>query len=153
MTIYSSSSSGQKSYSHLWLYFFLLFTSNSSAKLGQWPTFNTYSKSTYLQDFHFDLRPEAGFFFSSFWNVGMPTGFHIVYGCLFKKKKFIYLFLAVLGLCCWADFCLVEGLGLLSSWGSRDNSLVAAPYCGGFSYCRAWALECLGFSNYGIWAH
>ena len=50
---------------------------------------NTYSKSTYLQDFHFDLRPEADFL-RSFWNVGMPTDFRNVCGCLFFRKTYSF---------------------------------------------------------------
>ena len=49
----------------------------------------------------------------------------------FKKNKFIYLFLAVLGLCCCTGISLVvESRGPLSS-------------------CDAWASHCNGFSCYG----
>ena len=44
---------------------------------------------------------------------------------LFFLKKFIYLFMAVLGLCCCAR----------------------ASHCGGFSCCGAQALGTLGFSS------
>ena len=56
-----------------------------------------------------------------------------------KKNKFIYLFLAVLGLCCCA--------GAFSSCGKQGATLrcgVQASHCGGFSCCRARAL--------GAWA-
>ena len=48
----------------------------------------------------------------------------------------MYVFLAVLGLqcCMWAFLCCGEQ-GLLCSWSAE------ASHCGGFSCCRAQALE------------
>ena len=63
--------------------------------------------------------------------------------------KFIYLLLAVLGLCCWQAFsrCREWGLPFVGSW--------ASP-CRGFSYCGAQALgggfSDGGFSNCSSWA-
>ena len=61
---------------------------------------------------------------------------------LFSKNCMFYLFLLALGLCCcpWA-FSSCGDWGLLSSCGVR------AAHCSGFSCCRAWALEHVGFSN------
>ena len=49
-------------------------------------------------------------------------------------KYCVYLFLAVLGLCC----CVRA----FSSWGEQgllSRSIVQVSHCGGFSCCRAWA--------------
>ena len=53
-------------------------------------------------------------------------------------KKIIYLFLAVLGLCCCVGFCLgaaIKGCSLVAV-------LIVAAHCGGFSCCRAWLWVC-----------
>ena len=56
--------------------------------------------------------------------------------------NFIYLFLAVLGLCCWMQ--------AFSSWHRLElPSSMQASHCSGFSCCRAWALGCTGFSSWG----
>ena len=56
--------------------------------------------------------------------------------------NFIYLFLAVLGLCCWMQaFSSCDRLELHSS--------MQASHCGGFSCCSARALGCTGFSSWG----
>ena len=58
----------------------------------------------------------------------------------------IYLFLAVLGLCCFARiFSGYSEQGLLSSCSAW------ACYCGGFSCCRVQALEHGGFSRCSMW--
>ena len=54
--------------------------------------------------------------------------------------KLIYLFLAVLVLCCLCGLSLVALVGLFSSWG------VWAFYCRGFPCCRAQAVGRMGFS-------
>ena len=64
---------------------------------------------------------------------------------IFIIKKFIYVFLVVLSLCCCTGFSLQLCFeqGLLSSgdvWASR---------CGGFSRCRAQAIGPMGFSSSG----
>ena len=56
----------------------------------------------------------------------------------FKKKLFIYVFLAALGLCCY-----LWVFSSCSTW---------ASHCGGFSCCRAWAPGCEGLSSDGSWA-
>ena len=53
----------------------------------------------------------------------------------------LYLFLAVLGLCCYSDFTCGEW-GLLSSCSERDllsSCHAGASHCGGLSCCRAQA--------------
>ena len=66
---------------------------------------------------------------------------------LLKNYVFIYLYLAMLGLCCyvWA-FSSCSDHGLLSNCGAQ------ACHCGGFSCWGAHALRCTGFSNCGMWA-
>ena len=61
------------------------------------------------------------------WSIGLII-------CFFKKND-VYLFLAVLGLCCsvWA-FSSCNKQGLHSSCG------MLASHCAGFSCCRAWLL-------------
>lgn len=54
----------------------------------------------------------------------------------------IYLFLAVLGLCCCKGFFSNCG-----EWGLLSRYRVWAPRCGGFSCCRAQAPGCWGFSG------
>ena len=55
--------------------------------------------------------------------------------CFFFLDLFIY-FLAVVGLCCHMQaFSSWDERGLLSSCGAWVS------YCGGFSCCRAWALD------------
>ena len=49
------------------------------------------------------------------------------------KKKFISLFLAVLGLCCCLDFSLVAA-------GATLHCSMQVSHCGGFSCCRALVL-------------
>ena len=67
---------------------------------------------------------------------------------LLKKMSAIYLFIAfysVLGLCCCMGFPVVSSeQGILFSCGKQ------ASHCGGFSYCRAWALGHTGFGNCGF---
>ena len=59
-----------------------------------------------------------------------------------KKNNNLYLFLAVLSLRCCMSFYLVAM--------SRGHSCVAwASHCGGFSCCRAQALERSGFRSCG----
>ena len=66
---------------------------------------------------------------------------------LLKKKVIIYLFLAVLGLCCYAGFFFsCSKLELGSSWG------VQASYCSGFSCFRARAPGHVGLSSCKIWS-
>ena len=61
-------------------------------------------------------------------------------------KYFIYLFLTVLGLCCWGGFSSSCGeLGLISSCGLQPLEGV------GFSSCGSWILE-RSVSNWGTWA-
>ena len=56
-----------------------------------------------------------------------------------RKKIFIYLFMAVLGLHCRMGFSLlVVSGGLLSSWGAQ------ASHYSGFSCCGAQGLGCVG---------
>ena len=55
-----------------------------------------------------------------------------------------YLFLTVLGLCCWAHaFFSCSKQGLLSSPGGQTS------HGSSLSCCGAWALGCIGFSSYG----
>ena len=61
-----------------------------------------------------------------------------------EKNYFIYLFWAVLDLCCRVGFFLIVVSG--------GYSLVWASHCGGFSCCTAWALGQADFSNCGTWA-
>ena len=61
---------------------------------------------------------------------------------LFFKNNFIYLFLAVLDLCCCAR--LFSSCG---KWGLLSSCSVQASLCGGFSCCRARALGRTGFSK------
>ena len=64
---------------------------------------------------------------------------------LFKKNYFVYLFLAVLSLCCCMGLFFSCGKqGLLSSCGEQPS------HCGGFSCCRAQTLEYMGFSSCGM---
>ena len=61
----------------------------------------------------------------------------IIFSCL--VDNFIYYLLAVLGLCCRADFSLAE-----ASWGCSRCSVQAShrsscSRCAGFSSCDAWA--------------
>ena len=62
-------------------------------------------------------------------------------------KKFIYLFLAVLGLCCYVGFSLV-----VVSGEQFFGCSAQASHCGGFSCRGAWALGQIGFSSWGTWA-
>ena len=65
---------------------------------------------------------------------------------IYFKKLFIYLFLAVLGLCYWAGFFSSCGKwGLLSSLG-------ALTYCRGLSCSETQALGCEGFHSCGLQA-
>ena len=61
--------------------------------------------------------------------------------------KSIYLFLAVLGLCChtWAFSSYGE-------WGLLSTCDAWASHCSGFSCWEAWALGCAGFSTWNTWA-
>ena len=63
---------------------------------------------------------------------------------LFIIFIYLFLFLAVLGLHCRMGFSVVGASGgyTCSAW---------ASHCGGFSYCRAWALG-TDFSSCGRWA-
>ena len=54
---------------------------------------------------------------------------------LFFNYYFIYLFLAILGLCCCAQ--------------AFSSCCARASHCGNISYCGAWALGWTGFSSYG----
>ena len=63
---------------------------------------------------------------------------------LLKNNLKIYLFFAVLGLCCCTDFSLVALSGDYFLSGDEQ-----APHCCGFSCCGAWALEHSGFSSCG----
>ena len=60
----------------------------------------------------------------------------------FFNNFFISVFLAGLG---WV-FSSCSEQGLLCSWGAQVS------HCGGFSYCRAWALGHTGFSSGGAQA-
>ena len=60
---------------------------------------------------------------------------------------FVYLFLAVLGLCCCMGFSLVVARGGYSSFGARTS------HCSGFSCSGGWALEHADFSSRATWAH
>ena len=64
----------------------------------------------------------------------------------FFKNSLVNLFLAALGLHCFAqDF---------SGWGEQSlpsNCDAWPSHCGGFSCCRAQALWHAGFSSYGAW--
>ena len=62
---------------------------------------------------------------------------------LFFFFKFIYLFLAALGLCCCSR--------AFSEWGATLRCGAQASHCGGFSCCGAWGLECR-LSSCGTWA-
>ena len=64
----------------------------------------------------------------------------LVYRSTTDFLKF-YLFLAVFGL-----FPSCSERGLLSGRG------VWISHCSGFACCRAQALGCVGFSNFGMWA-
>ena len=55
--------------------------------------------------------------------------------CGFTLLKFLYL-LAVLGLCCY-----LPALSRCGKWGLLSSCGARAPPCGGFSCCRAWALD------------
>ena len=55
--------------------------------------------------------------------------------CGFTLLKFLYL-LAVLGLCCY-----LPALSRCGKWGPLSSCGARAPPCGGFSCCRAWALD------------
>ena len=59
----------------------------------------------------------------------------------------IYLFMAMLGLCCCSGFSLVAVSGGLFS-----SCSVQASLCGGFSCCKAQALGYMGFRSCGTWA-
>ena len=71
------------------------------------------------------------------------------------NKNFIYLFLAALGLRCWAHALVPE------SWDYSLSCSVKASVCGGLSCCKAQALglagrlqeslQC-GLSSWGSWA-
>ena len=70
---------------------------------------------------------------------------------IFLKNKCIYLFLAVLGLCCCARAFSSCGKG-----GATLRCSARASHCGGFSCCRALALGmqasvvvARGLSSYG----
>ena len=66
----------------------------------------------------------------------------------FLKNNFIYLFLAVPGLC-----CCVGGLSSsCSQWGLLSSCQGWVFCCGGFSCCRAWALGHAGFRSSGTQA-
>ena len=58
---------------------------------------------------------------------------------------FIYLFLAVLSLCCCTDSSLVAERGA-----TLQLQRMGFSSCG-FSCCRAWALGCSGFSSCSEW--
>ena len=61
------------------------------------------------------------------------------------SKNLVYLFMALLGLHCYADFALVAESGGYSS------AVVAWPSQGSvFSCCKAWALE-HRLSSCGVW--
>ena len=70
------------------------------------------------------------------------SDFFVSLSVLFFFFNFVYVFLAVLGLCCcmWA-FSNCSKQGPLSGCGVR------ASHCSGFSWCRAQAPECEGFSS------
>ena len=61
------------------------------------------------------------------------------------KNNFIYLFLAVMGLCCCLGFYLVA-----ASRGHCPAVTRGASHCRGFSCCRARVLVCRGFRSCGI---
>ena len=67
---------------------------------------------------------------------------------LILENNFIYLFLAVPGLCCCMGFSSsCSERGLLSRCGGQ------ASHCCCFSSCGAQALGCRGFSSCGTWTH
>ena len=55
-------------------------------------------------------------------------------------------FLAMLGLRCYA-----QGFSSCGMWGLLSSCVVRASHCGGFSYCKAWALK-LCLSSCGLWS-
>jgi len=68
----------------------------------------------------------------------------------FIYLKNIYLFLSVLGLCCWA-----QAFSVCGEWGLHCSCGAWASYCGGFS-CGAWALGhsgsvVVGLTARGLW--
>ena len=76
---------------------------------------------------------------------------------IFAKNFFfisLFLFLAVLGLCCCKQ--AFSGCG---EWGLLSSCGVQPSYCRGFSFCRTQALQHVGFSSlgarallpYGMW--
>ena len=66
----------------------------------------------------------------------------------FKKIYYVFIHLALLGLCCCMQtfFPNCSEQELLSSCGAQ------ASHCGGLSCCRAQPLGRLGFSRCGPWA-
>ena len=58
---------------------------------------------------------------------------------------FILFYFCIFGWAGWV-FSSCGEQGLLCSWGARVS------HCGGFSYCRAWALGHTGFSSGGAQA-
>ena len=57
----------------------------------------------------------------------------------FKEYFFVYLFLAVLGLCCYGG-----AFSGCQKWGYSLAVVHGLLTCHGFSCCRAWAGECVG---------
>ena len=53
----------------------------------------------------------------------------------FLKNAIYFLFLAALGLCCYA-----QAFSSCGEPGLHSNCSTPASHCGGFSYCKAWAL-------------
>ena len=73
---------------------------------------------------------------------------HVTHTHIYKsgqRSNFIYLFLAVLSLHCCTGFSLAAVSRVTLHCGTW------ASHCGGFSYCRALALGCVGFSSCSSW--
>ena len=55
--------------------------------------------------------------------------------------RFMHLFLAVLGLCCYKGFLQLQRVGAIL------QLLCTGAHCPGFCCSRIWALECVGFGS------
>ena len=58
-----------------------------------------------------------------------------------KLNSSHFLFLAVLGLC-----CCERAFSSCGEWRAILHCRARTPHCGGFSCCRAWALEHVGLA-------
>ena len=92
--------------------------------------------------FYLLLLMQLSFKMIKYWHCIFCGGLNAVHCLLFFK---LFFYFCIFGWAGWV-FSSCGEQGLLCSWGAWVS------HCGGFSYCRAWALGHAGFSSGGAQA-